>query len=91
MGASQSWVGVDNGAAHLGVGKSSVYRWIEQRGLAAHRAGQLYRFKPSEIDERVRNDNEQEKITNPVQIRPSSKTQANRSTPKDTFTEEGRK
>jgi excisionase family DNA binding protein len=82
MATEERWLGVDHVAAHLGVAKDSVYRWIEGRGLPAHRVGRLFRFKLSEIDEWVRQDNEQEKVPNPVQSRPSSKAQTNRSKPK---------
>lgn len=37
-------------AAHLGVNKESIYRWIEEKELPAHRVGRLYRFKLSEVD-----------------------------------------
>lgn len=82
MAAEERWVGVDDVAAHLGVAKDSVYRWIEERRLPAHRVGRLFRFKLSEIDEWVRQDNEREKTPNPVQSRLSSKSQTNQSTPK---------
>jgi excisionase family DNA binding protein len=82
MAAEERWVGVDDVAAHLGVAKDSVYRWIDERGLPAHRVGRLFRFKLSEIDKWVRQDNEREKTPNAVQSRPSSKTQTSRSTPK---------
>ena len=82
MTTEERWVGVDDVAAHLGVAKDSVYRWIEQRKLPAHRVGRLFRFKLSEIDEWVRQDNEQEKSPNLVKSRPFSKTEANPSTPK---------
>ena len=82
MAAEERWVGVDDVAAHLGVAKDSVYRWIDERGLPANRVGRLFRFKLSEIDEWVRQDNEREKTPNSVQSRPSSKAQTNRSTPK---------
>jgi len=82
MAAEERWVGVEDVAAHLGVAKDSVYRWIEERRLPAHRVGRLLRFKLSEIDEWVRQDNEREKAPNPVQSRLSSKSQTNQSTPK---------
>lgn len=82
MAAEERWVGVDDVAAHLGVAKDSVYRWIEERRLPAHRVGRLFRFKLSEIDEWVRQDNEREKTPNPVQSRLSSKSQTNQSTRK---------
>jgi excisionase family DNA binding protein len=82
MAAEERWVGVDDVAAHLGVAKDSVYRWIDERGLPARRVGRLFRFKLSEIDEWVRQDNEREKTPNSIQSRLSSKSQTNRSTPK---------
>ena len=54
MTAEERWVDVDDVAAHLGVNKDSIYRWIESMGLPAHRLGRLFRFKLSEIDEWVR-------------------------------------
>jgi len=82
MTTEERWVGVEDVAAHLGVAKDSVYRWIEQRKLPAHRVGRLFRFKLSEIDEWVRQDNEREKSPNLVKSRPFSKTEANQSTTK---------
>lgn len=49
----EPWVSVDEVASHLGVAKDSVYRWIEAKGLPAHRVGRLWKFKLSEIDEWV--------------------------------------
>jgi len=49
----EPWVSVDKVASHLGVAKDSVYRWIEAKGLPAHRVGRLWKFKLSEIDEWV--------------------------------------
>jgi len=49
-GVSEKWVGVDDVAAHLGVAKDSVYRWIERRGLPARKVGRLLRLKLSEVD-----------------------------------------
>lgn len=50
MGPDERWVGVDDVATHLGVGKDSIYRWIESRGLPARKVGRLLRFKLSEVD-----------------------------------------
>lgn len=54
MATEERWVGAEDVAAHLGVNKDSIYRWIEKRGLPAHRLGRLFRFKLSEVDEWVR-------------------------------------
>ena len=51
---AEPWVSVDDIAAHLRVAKESVYRWIEKKGLPAHRMGRLWRFKVSEVDQWVR-------------------------------------
>lgn len=48
------WLSVDEIAEHLGVVKASVYRWIDRRGLPAHRLGKLWKFKKDEVDEWVR-------------------------------------
>ena len=41
---------VEEVAAHLGVTPTSVYRWVNSRGLPAHRVGRLFRFRLSEVD-----------------------------------------
>ena len=53
---AEPWVSVDGVAKHLGVAKDSVYRWIERRGLPAHKIGRLWKFKLSEVDEWVREE-----------------------------------
>ena len=51
---SEPWVSVENVAKHLGVAKDSVYRWIDHKGLPAHKIGRLWKFKLTEVDEWVR-------------------------------------
>ena len=51
---TEPWASVDDIAGHLGVAKNSIYRWIDRRGLPAHRIGRLWKFKVSEVDEWVR-------------------------------------
>jgi excisionase family DNA binding protein len=51
---TEPWVSVEDVAKHLGVVKDSIYRWIEHRGLPAHRIGRLWKFKLSEVDDWVR-------------------------------------
>ncbi len=67
MATEERWVSVEDVAVHLGVAKDSVYRWIEERGLPAHRVGRLLRFKLSEIDEWVRQDSRKGKNRKPAQ------------------------
>ena len=51
---TEPWTSVEDIAKHLGVAKDSIYRWIERRGLPAHRIGRLWKFKVSEVDQWVR-------------------------------------
>jgi excisionase family DNA binding protein len=51
---TEPWASVDDVAKHLGVVKDSIYRWIEHRGLPAHKIGRLWKFKLSEVDAWVR-------------------------------------
>lgn len=54
------WLSVDEIAEYLGVTKDSIYRWIEKRGLPAHKVGKLWKFKAAEIDAWVRSGQAQE-------------------------------
>ncbi len=51
---AEPWVSVEDVAKHLGVARDSVYRWIDGRGLPAHKIGRLWKFKLSEVDGWVR-------------------------------------
>jgi len=51
---TEPWISVDQIAGHLGVTRDSIYRWIDRKGLPAHRAGRLWKFQVSEVDAWVR-------------------------------------
>lgn len=51
---SEPWSSVEQIAEHLGVTRDSIYRWIDSKGLPAHRIGRLWKFKISEVDNWVR-------------------------------------
>jgi excisionase family DNA binding protein len=51
---AEPWVSVDQIAEHLGVTHDSIYRWIDRKGLPAHRVGRLWKFRLSEVDDWVR-------------------------------------
>jgi excisionase family DNA binding protein len=48
------WLSVDEIAAHIGVSRDTVYRWIDHRGLPAHKIGRLWKFRKGEVDDWVR-------------------------------------
>ncbi|XRO74513.1 helix-turn-helix domain-containing protein [Xylanimonas sp. McL0601] len=51
---SEPWVSADAVAAHLGVSKDTVYAWIADKGLPAHRVGRLWKFQTADVDGWVR-------------------------------------
>lgn len=51
---TEPWVSVEHVAKHLGVVKDSIYRWIDHKGMPAHKIGRLWKFKLSEVDGWVR-------------------------------------
>lgn len=48
------WLSVDEICAHLGISRDTIYKWIDRKGMPAHRVGRLWKFKKAEIDEWVR-------------------------------------
>lgn len=52
--SAEPWVALDEVARHLGVSHDTVYRWIDGKGLPAHKLGRLWKFKLSEVDDWVR-------------------------------------
>jgi excisionase family DNA binding protein len=51
---SDPWLSADDIAAHLGVTKDTVYAWIAEKGMPAHKVGRLWKFQASEVDDWVR-------------------------------------
>jgi excisionase family DNA binding protein len=48
------WLSVDEICAHLGISRDTIYKWIDRKGMPAHRVGRLWKFKKAEVDEWVR-------------------------------------
>ena len=57
---SEPWISLDEIANHLGISRDTVYRWIEHRGMPAHKVGRLWKFQVSEVDQWVRAGKAQE-------------------------------
>ena len=51
---AEPWLSADDIAAHLGVTKDTVYTWIAEKAMPAHKVGRLWKFQASEIDDGVR-------------------------------------
>jgi len=41
---------------YLGIKRDTVYKWISEKKLPAHRIGKLWKFKISEVDAWVKKD-----------------------------------
>lgn len=48
------WLSVDEIAAHLGVSRDTIYKWIKRKDLPAHKTGRLWKFRVDEVDTWVR-------------------------------------
>ena len=51
---TEPWLSADYIAGHLGVTKDTVYTWIAEKGMPAHKIGRLWKFQASEVDGWVR-------------------------------------
>ncbi len=58
MDTEEKWVSVEGVAGHLDVTKDTIYRWVRERDFPSHRAGNLLRFKLTEVDAWVRQDSD---------------------------------
>ena len=48
------WLSVDEMGEYLGVKRDTVYKWINEKGMPAHRMGRLWKFKKNEVDDWVK-------------------------------------
>ena len=54
MDQEQRWLSAPEIAKHIGIKQETVYTWIAQRGLPAHKVGRLWKLSKAEINEWVR-------------------------------------
>ena len=64
MREHQRWYSLGEIAEYLGVSKDTVHRWIRNKEMPAHKIGRLWKFKVMEIDEWVRNQQDNTSKTN---------------------------
>jgi excisionase family DNA binding protein len=48
------WLSVDEIGNYLGIKRDTVYKWITEKNMPAHKVGRLWKFKKDEIDVWVR-------------------------------------
>jgi len=53
MQEQERWLSVEEIAAHLGVNRDTIYKWIDRKRMPAHKVGRLWKFKASQVDEWV--------------------------------------
>lgn len=56
----EKWVNLEDVAEHLSISRDTVRIWIKDGKLPVYRAGKMYKFKISEVDEWVRTGRIQE-------------------------------
>ena len=54
MSSHTPWLSVEEIAQHLGVSKDTVYNWINQRQMPAHKVGRFWKFQVQEVDTWIR-------------------------------------
>ncbi len=48
------WLSVDEIGNYLGIKRDTVYKWIGDKNMPAHKIGRLWKFRKDEVDEWVR-------------------------------------
>jgi len=59
----EPWLSIDDIAKYLSVKPDTIYKWINRKDFPAHKAGKLWRFRTSEVDNWVKNKNKSEDNT----------------------------
>jgi excisionase family DNA binding protein len=44
------WLSVEEISQYLGVKRDTIYKWLENRQMPAHKVGRLWKFQKREID-----------------------------------------
>jgi excisionase family DNA binding protein len=46
----ERWLSVEETAAHLGVNRDTIYKWITRKKMPAHKLGRLWKSLASDVD-----------------------------------------
>ena len=49
------WLSVDEIGEYLGIKRDTVYKWIAEKNMPAHRVGRFWKFKKARVDHWVEN------------------------------------
>ena len=48
------WLSVEEISAYLGIKRETLYKWLAEKEMPAHKVGRLWKFRKDEVDEWVR-------------------------------------
>ena len=48
--AEDKWLTVEEICNYLSITKDTIYKWIDQKGMPAHRVGRKWMFQKTEVD-----------------------------------------
>jgi len=48
------WLSVDEIADYLGVSRDTIYSWLADKRMPAHKVGKLWKFQKNEVDHWIR-------------------------------------
>jgi len=48
------WLSVDEIAVYLGIKRETIYKWLAEKNMPAHKLGKLWKFRKDEVDEWLR-------------------------------------
>lgn len=58
----EPWLTVKEIAEHLKVSKESIYNWVNEGSIPAHKIGRFWRFRVSEVDGRITQQTKKGKV-----------------------------
>jgi len=58
------WLSVEEIAAYLGIKRETLYKWLAEKDMPAHKVGRLWKFRKDEIDEWIRSGESDERVKN---------------------------